>query len=150
MSNNRKNKCAGTTLIELMVATLILIIVMISAAQWFSTPPVMRSVCRQAAIIKAHGILKHARAGNMTGGAYYAYVESNAVFIPTNLPPESGLSVNAGSPRIPYLVTTNQCVFTNHNGLAVTGILVLMELYDDDKALSNNPSFASFVTLAPP
>ena len=147
MATSSKN-CSrrGATLIEIMVATLILTIVLLSSAQLISTPPVMREACRQAAILKVEGILGQARATSFTNvDNGYEFVGGN--FIATNT---ATLSVDAGSPSFPCLLTTNEYIGTNNDGQAITGMLVTMKLFEDEKAKASTHAFASFVTLAPP
>ena len=142
-SNNCRR--SGATLIEIMVATIILTIVLLGAAQWISTPPVMREACRQAAILKAEGILGQARASSFSNGANgYEFIATNGTFVINS---NATLSIDAGSPAIPYLLTTN--VWAN-NYAGITGMMVVIKLFEDQKAKASTQAFASFVTLAPP
>lgn len=138
----------GATLIEIMAAAIILTIVLLGSAQWISTPPVMKEACRQAAILKAEGILGQARMYSFAGGSNcYAFIEGNGAFVATSA---AALSVDAASPSIPYLSTTNEYVGMNNAGQAITGMTVVIKLFADEKAKTSGQVFASLVTLALP
>lgn len=142
-SNNRSR--SGATMIEIMVATIILTIVLLGSAQWISTPPVMREACRQAAILKTEGILAQARANSFTDTLNsYAFIETNGNFVANNT---ATMSVDTESPSIPYLLTTNVWM-NNHAG--ITGMMVVIKLFEDEKAKASTNAFESFVMLAPP
>ncbi len=109
MTTVRQDGSGGFSLIELMVAIVIVTIVAFSSARFFSTPPEFAESRRRAAVEKAAGILDMALAKSRTAPSYFEHAtfyhmltNSGTVAKCSQADPVVAMSVSPGFPRLYY------------------------------------------------
>lgn len=139
----------GSSLIETMVAMILLMIIALSSAFYFTIPPFRKEARRFAALERAHGVMDLAYYYKKIGGALVGFYKVD----------ESGggapFSDSTGS-LLPLTISTNMPpvwytfkVASATTVVPLSGILEAeLKLYDDQ--MNTNSLFATFKMLLPP